>query len=125
MMNDRGESLTDSDYWDRTWSGRTIPEPLDPHGRGLNSTLPRRWHRFFSQSFASLGIRAGDRLLEAGCGGSVFLPYFVREYGLDAEGLDNSSEGCELSEAIAKQSGILTPIHFGDVLQPPAPLLRR
>jgi len=124
-MNDRVESLTDPDYWDRTWSARAIPEPLDPRSTGLNSTVARRWHRFFSQAFASLGVRAGDRVLEAGCGGSVFLPYFVAEYGLEAEGLDNSPEGCELSNAIAKRSGILTPIHFGDVLHPPASLLGR
>lgn len=125
MMSDRVESLTDSDYWDRTWAGRTIPQPLDPRSGGLNATVPRRWHRLFSQAFPSLGIRAGDRLLEAGCGGSVFLSYFVREHGLAAEGLDNSPEGCELSNAIARHSGILTPIHFGDVLHPPGPLLGR
>ena len=124
-MNDRVESLTDSAYWDRTWSHRAVPQPLNPRGSGLNSSVPRRWHRFFSQSFGSLGICAGDRLLEAGCGGSVFLPYFVGEHALDAEGLDNSTEGCELSNAIARRSGIPTPIHFGDVLHPPAALLGR
>jgi 2-polyprenyl-3-methyl-5-hydroxy-6-metoxy-1,4-benzoquinol methylase len=125
MMRDRVESLTDSDYWDKTWADRAVPQPLNPRDSGLNSTLPRRWHGFLSQSFGSLGIRAGDRLLEAGCGGSVFLPYFVTEYGLDAEGLDNSTEGCELSNAIARRSGIPTPIHFGDILHPPVSLLGR
>jgi hypothetical protein len=99
-----------------------IPQPLDARGRSLNATVPRRWHRFFSDLFASLGMRAGDRLLEAGCGGSVFLPYFVSEYGLAAEGLDNSREGCDLSGAIAERSGFFTPIHFGDVLRPDASL---
>jgi 2-polyprenyl-3-methyl-5-hydroxy-6-metoxy-1,4-benzoquinol methylase len=125
MVNERVESLTDANYWDRTWAGRIIPQPLDSRRRGLNATVPRRWHRFFSQVFASLDIRAGDRLLEAGCGGSVFLPYFVREHGLAAEGLDNSPEGCELSGAIARRSGFLTPIHFGDVIHPDASLLGR
>jgi 2-polyprenyl-3-methyl-5-hydroxy-6-metoxy-1,4-benzoquinol methylase len=125
MMDDRIESLTDSDYWDRTWARRTIPQPLDPHGGGLNASVPRRWHRFFLQTFDSLGMRAGDALLEAGCGGSVFLPYFAREHGLAAEGLDNSPEGCELSSAIAARSGVPTPIHFGDVLNPPISLLGR
>jgi 2-polyprenyl-3-methyl-5-hydroxy-6-metoxy-1,4-benzoquinol methylase len=125
IMNDRVESLTDPEYWDRTWSARTIPEPLNPRGAGLNSTVARRWHRFFSHAFGYLGIRAGDRLLEAGCGGSVFLPYFVTEHGLEAEGLDNSPEGCELSNAIANRFGILTPVHFGDVFYPPESLLGR
>jgi len=124
-VNEGVESLTDAHYWDRTWAGRAIPEPLDSRSRGLNATVPRRWHRFFSQLFRSLEIRAGDRLLEAGCGGSVFLPYFVREHGLAAEGLDNSPEGCELSGAIARRCGFHTPIHFSDVLHPDASLLGR
>jgi SAM-dependent methyltransferase len=122
---ERVASLTDSHYWDRTWAGRTIPQPLDPGEVGLNGTVPRRWHRFFTQAFARLRIRPGERLLEAGCGGSVFLPYFVKMHGLEAEGLDNSPEGCELCNAIAGRSGIPTPVHFGDVLHPPAPLLGR
>lgn len=124
-MNDRVQPLTDPKYWDRTWSGRTVPGPLNPRCAGLNGTVARRWHRFFSQTFTSLGIRAGDRLLEAGCGGSVYLPYFAAEHGLNAEGIDNSPEGCELSNAIAARSAIHTPIHFGDILHPPAALLGR
>jgi hypothetical protein len=125
VVNEGVESLTDAHYWDRTWAGRPVPQPLDSGGRGLNATVPRRWHRFLSQVFASLGIGAGDRLLEAGCGGSVFLPYFVREYGLAAEGLDNSPEGCELSGAIARRSGFLTPVHFADVLHADESLVGR
>lgn len=125
MDKDRSNSLTDTDYWDRTWSHRCVPEPLNPRAAGLNGTVARHWHGFFSQTFGSLGIRPGDLLLEAGCGGSVFLPYFVREFGLAAEGVDNSVEGCELSKAIAKRSGIHTAIHAGDVLHPPAALRGR
>jgi hypothetical protein len=84
MMTDQVELLTDSEYWDRTWAGRTIPQPFDPRDGGLNATVPRRWHRFFSQTFGVLGIQAGDRLLKAGCGGSVFLPYFANAHGLAA-----------------------------------------
>jgi len=125
MGDDRIESLTDTDYWDRTWSRRAVPEPLNPRASGLNGTVVRHWHGFFSHAFRSLGIRPGDRLLEAGCGGSVFLPYFVREYGLTAEGVDNSPEGCELSNAISRRAGIPTMIHSGDVLHPPAALRGR
>jgi len=118
-------SLTTATYWDRTWAGRAVPGPLDPQATGLNGTVPRRWHRFFADTFASIGLCAGDRLLEAGCGGSVFLPYFVAAHGLCAEGVDNSPEGCELSNAIARHSGLPTPIHCADVLHPPPPLLGR
>jgi 2-polyprenyl-3-methyl-5-hydroxy-6-metoxy-1,4-benzoquinol methylase len=114
------ETLTDSAYWDRTWSGRPVPEPLNPRAGGLNGTVPRRWHEFFAQTFRCLGLRSGDRVLEAGCGGSVFLPYFAREFGVSAEGIDNSPEGCELSNAITRRCGIPTAIHSGDILKPPA-----
>lgn len=119
------ESLTNAGYWDRTWSGRSVPPPLQPGARGLNGTVPRRWHGFFTETFAAIGLRPGDRLLEAGCGGSVFLPYFVQQHGLLAEGLDNSPEGCALSQAIARQSGFASAIHFGDVLHPDAALRGR
>lgn len=119
------ETLTDSAYWDRTWSGRPVPEPLNPRAGGLNGTVPRRWHEFFAHTFQSLGLHSGDRVLEAGCGGSVFLPYLAREFGLSAEGIDNSPEGCELANAITRRCGIPTIIHSGDVLNPPASLLGR
>jgi cyclopropane fatty-acyl-phospholipid synthase-like methyltransferase len=125
MGKDRIESLTGTDYWDRTWSHRPVPEPLNPHATGLNGTVARHWHALFSHAFGSLGIRPGDLLLEAGCDGSIFLPYFVREYGLAAEGIDNSPEGCELSNAISGRSGIHTAIYAGDVLRPPAALRGR
>jgi 2-polyprenyl-3-methyl-5-hydroxy-6-metoxy-1,4-benzoquinol methylase len=125
-MQDPGvDSLTDATYWDRTWSGRAVPAPLDPRATGLNGTVPRRWHDFFAPTLRTIGLHPGDRVLEAGCGGSVFLPYLAREFALSAEGIDNSPEGCALSNAIAARSGIPATIHFGDVLHPPAALRGR
>ncbi len=118
-------SLTDTHYWDRTWSGRPVPDPLDPRMPGLNGVVPRSWHGYFSAAFRELGIREGDRLLEAGCGGSVFLPYFRSQFSLVAEGIDNSPEGCDLSTAIARNSGVQTNIVCGDVFNPPHELLQR
>ena len=123
-MNDaRLQALTNTQHWDRVWAHRAVPLPLDPNQRGLNGTTPRQWHVFFQSTFQSLGIRDGDYLLEAGCGGSVFLPYFARQFGLVAEGIDNSTEGCELSNAIAHRCGTQTRIFAGDILDPPG-LLR-
>jgi SAM-dependent methyltransferase len=125
-MRDRNvSSLTDTQYWDRTWANQVIPDPLDPAQKGLNGVLSRSLHQFFDSLFQSLDARPGDLLLEAGCGGSVFLPYFRNRFGFAAEGLDNSEEGCQLSEAIAAKSGIETPIFLGDVLNPPEHLVNR
>jgi 2-polyprenyl-3-methyl-5-hydroxy-6-metoxy-1,4-benzoquinol methylase len=125
MQQDKVTTLTDVAYWDRTWSDRAIPVPLDPRAPGLNGVVQRRWHRYFADAFRRIGIAPGDRILEAGCGGSVFLPYFAREFGLVAEGIDNSPEGCALSEAIAARATLRTAIHCDDVLSPPERLKGR
>jgi 2-polyprenyl-3-methyl-5-hydroxy-6-metoxy-1,4-benzoquinol methylase len=119
------DSLTDTNYWDRTWANRTVPNPLDPSQGTLNGTVARSFHRFFERVFGSLDVKPGDLLLEAGCGGSVFLPYFCKQFGLAAEGLDNSEEGCGLSQAISEKSAITTRIVLGDVLNPPESLSER
>jgi hypothetical protein len=118
-------SLTDTQYWDGVWADRAVPYPLDPNQKGLNGYVARSYHRYFEAVFRSIGVKAGDMLCEAGGGGSIFLPYFRREFGLIAEGLDNSQEGCALSEAIARQCGIQTPVYCGDVFKPPENLLER
>ena len=117
--------LTDVAYWDRAWSGRETPAPLDPDAPGLNGTLQRSLHRFFTAAFGKIGASKGDSILEAGAGGSVILPYFRSRFGLQAEGIENSPVGAELSRAIAEASGIQTPIHHGDLFDPPAHLLQR
>lgn len=123
MKPDRAESLTDVSYWDRTWSDRDVPAPLDPRGAGLNAVVPRALHRFFTRAFADCALRRGDRVIEAGCGGSVFLPYFEREFGLAADGIDNSPEGCSLSRAIAAKSSTSSRIFCADVFDPPNEML--
>jgi 2-polyprenyl-3-methyl-5-hydroxy-6-metoxy-1,4-benzoquinol methylase len=125
MQDRKVTSLTDTEYWDRTWAHRVIPDPLDPVQKGLNGVLSRSLHQFFASIFRSIDVSPGDLLLEAGCGGSVFLPYFSKHFGFVAEGLDNSQEGVQLSEAIAAKSGIAAPIFLGDVLHPPEHLVNR
>jgi SAM-dependent methyltransferase len=123
MQQDRTDSLTDVAYWDRTWADRDVPTPLDPHGDGLNFVVPRALHAFFSDVFQKAGLHPGDRILEAGCGGSVFVPYFAREFRLVSDGIDNSPTGCALSEAIARRSGIESRIACADVFAPPTEML--
>jgi SAM-dependent methyltransferase len=62
------------------------------------------------------------RLLEVGCGGSVFLPYFRSEYGFEITGLDYSEIGCEKSRAIQNAANIPADIHQGDMFEPPGGL---
>lgn len=118
-------SLTNTQYWDSVWANREVPLPLNPNQKGLNGVVPRSYHDYFQRIFRSIDVKPEDLLCEAGCGGSIFLPYFRQQFDLIAEGLDNSKEGCSLSDAVANQCGIQTPIHFGDVFDPPEHLLER
>jgi len=122
-MNDK--HLTDVDYWDRNWAGRPITDPLDPDAAGLNGTQSRSLHRLFTRLFRKIGITAGARIVEAGCGGSTLLPYFRKEFGLTAEGFDNSPVGLDLSNAIARRIGIETPVYLADIFALPEHLRER
>lgn len=120
-----GKSLTDVAYWNNIWRDRPIPGPMDPDTPGLNGVHPRSFHRFFEAQVRDLGLKPGDLICEAGGGGSVKLPYLAKRWGLRAEVLDNSEEGCALSRAIADKAGIDTPVHCVDVFQPPEMLRER
>lgn len=125
MPHGNGQHLTDIAYWDHIWAGRSAPDPLDPAEPGLNNAVSRSFHRLFARSFDRIGLRPGSSIVEVGCGGSVMLPYFARTFGLRAEGIDNSPNGCALSEAIARKSGVDTAIHQADMFNLPDDLRGR
>ena len=125
MTKDAAFHLTDVAYWDRSWSGRPVPKPLDPEAAGLNGTLQRSLHKFFTEVFGKIGIERGERIVEAGSGGSIILPYFNSQFGLRAEGIENSSAGTGMSLAIAAKAGVDTPIHDADLFDLPPHLLQR
>jgi len=125
MLEQSADSLTQARYWDNVWADHTIPSPLDPFQKGLNGVVPRTCHRYFQALFQALDVKPGDLMLEAGCGGSIYPPYFRRHFGLVTEGLDNSEVACSLSEAIAEKCAIPATIVLGDALHPPQYMLGR
>jgi len=117
--------LTNLAYWDRNWAERPIAEPLDPRAGGLNGTQSRSLHRLFIRLFNKIGIGPNATIVEAGCGGSAILPYFKKEFGLKAEGFDNSPVGLDLCNAIARKSGLEAPVYLADIFALPADLRSR
>lgn len=113
------DSLTDSKYWDGVWVGREIPKPMPFSAPGLNGTISREFHGMFQNMFRACGLQHGDSICELGCGGSIYLPYFRREFGFDTSGVDFSPEGCALSRAIFAQAGLEGHIVQGDVFAEP------
>lgn len=121
----RHSHLTNVAYWDRNWANRPVPDALDPLAPGLNATLARSLHKFFSQALETIGAKRGDLIVEAGSGGSIILPYLSTRFGLRAEGIENSRIGSDMSRAIAAKTGVDTPIHEADLFNVPQQLLQR
>jgi SAM-dependent methyltransferase len=59
----------------------------------------------------------GRRLLEMGCGGSRWLPWFAREMGYAVEGVDYSLRGCRNATSGLEAAGVAGMIHCRDFLE--------
>jgi len=119
------ESLTSPAYWDGIWQRKNIPKPLDPSSRALRDFGRRQWDRYFRHvlSLTDLLSRTSPgRLLEVGCGGSIFLPYFGKEFGFELVGIDYSEVGCAKSRAIHSAAHVPAEIQQCDMFNPPAHL---
>src|SRR5271169_2084091 len=84
-----GADKAGSSYWDRMWATGTLPEPIDPHLRGLKNYPFRKFHELFARIFRGHSTQ-GKKLIEIGCAQSVFLPYFAKHFGFEVSGLDRS-----------------------------------
>jgi len=71
---------------------------------------------FWHQAFDQLGINAGDRLLDVGCGTGIWLDRLEAEYGALGSGID-VSKAC-LNEA-AGENETTRPLACGDVVDLP------
>ncbi len=88
-------------------SAPLYPQPERFRG---NFDLVDRFRRFVPDG-------KGRRLLEMGCGGSKWLPWFGREMGYAVEGVDYSPKGCALARQSLDAAGIAGKVHYADFLQ--------
>jgi 2-polyprenyl-3-methyl-5-hydroxy-6-metoxy-1,4-benzoquinol methylase len=100
--------LAGESYWTREWESRKIRRSVD-----LRNFVSSRFDAFFLRHLAGM---SGD-LLEVGCAGSVWLPYFNLRFGLSVHGIDYSNVGCQQSEEILKAHGVRGTIQCRDVFQ--------
>ena len=61
-------------------------------------------------------------LLEVGCGGSQYLAYFAKEFGLHVTGLDYSEPGCASAARLLTREGVSGRIVCADFFDPPRSL---
>lgn len=68
-----------------------------------------------------LGSRRGQRLLEVGCGSSLWLPYFSRQFGMEVAGIDYSDVGLAMSERVLQLNGVRGSLRKADFRDGPGP----
>ena len=106
-------------YWDEVWAQqRAVPE-LDPRSRAVTRQFDRVFDREVRAALRLWGGTAGS-LVEVGCGGSCYLPYFARHHGLCVSGLDYSEAGCANAARALVEQGVTGEIRRGDMFAPPA-----
>jgi len=96
-------SLTDQSYWDSVWSY------TDDHLREIPVVGDGLHQRRLMQLFRRY-LRAGDRFLEVGAGGSAWPAHVASTLGAQGWGIDFSSGGLGIAAACATRDGV--PVHL-------------
>jgi SAM-dependent methyltransferase len=96
--------LGGSSYWDELWSV-TVNHPIN-----LGSYYHYRLDKFFNKF-----ILRNSKVLEIGCGGSQWLPYFAKEYQAEVWGIDYSKTGVDLVRVNLKTQNVNGKIILGDI----------
>jgi SAM-dependent methyltransferase len=103
--------LTSPEVWDSFYTNhiageRPLPALLQPDSYGR-----RRFIELFRQV---LPRDPAGRVLEVGCGGSEFLPFFAKEFGYALTGIDYSPAGAALARRNLELLGLPGRIVQGD-----------
>lgn len=111
-------------YWSSFWHQHALPAPVT-FDQKTEESYPFRKLDDFLSSILESGNTTGKRILEIGCGNSVYLSYFAKRFGFLPEGLDYSEYGCNQTRRILERDGVKGIIHLGDLFHPPSALLGR
>lgn len=95
--------LTDVKYWDNVKGGGHYPDLSWNYG---DIETARVFHGI---------MKRGDKVLELGCGGSYFLPYFARKYGVQVYGIDYSIPQLNRAFCNLQKAGVKGELMLGDM----------
>lgn len=105
--------LSTKDMWEKTYDGASASTSYaSPETRCGTFELVRIFRKYFPPT-------PGLRLLEMGCGGSKYLPWFARELGYTVEGIDYTQTGCETARRNLAAAGVSGQVHCEDFLNLP------
>jgi 2-polyprenyl-3-methyl-5-hydroxy-6-metoxy-1,4-benzoquinol methylase len=111
-------------YWTNFWKQTDLPEAFDFETGKVNDYPYKILHNTFLKILKN---KKGSevKFLEIGCGNSVFLPYFAKNFGFSIYGLDYSEFACKQSERILEREGTPGIIVMGDAFDPPQEMLEK
>jgi SAM-dependent methyltransferase len=98
------------------WLTDALPTPLDFSPGVRVKPVSRHIRDFVVAHIRPLGPTPA--VIEVGCGGSVWLPYFRKELGWRAAGVDYSPRGCALARRVLDRASVDVPIHCCDLFAP-------
>jgi SAM-dependent methyltransferase len=115
---------TTREFWNGLWRTGTPLAALRPRSTSILCQYDRSVDAAVSAALSSWGGSAST-LIELGCGGSPYLPYFAKHHGLQVSGLDYSDIGCARARAVLQAEHAAGTIVEGDIFSPPPELLGR
>jgi cyclopropane fatty-acyl-phospholipid synthase-like methyltransferase len=120
--HDSNSDKAGESYWTSFWKNYKLPPPIDLSKRNLNNYYFRKLDGILRKTFNELNPD-NKSLIEIGCGNSVYLSYFNRQFGFNVSGLDYSEFGCKQTERILTRDNIKGIIIQGDLFNPPSELI--
>lgn len=106
-------------YWQAAWQ-REAPDPVDLDDARLTNHMNLLLGDFLARHLPV--ATPGQVLIEAGCGGSAWLPVFATRFGYRVRGVDYSEQGCQLARAVLRKAGVTGEILQADLFHPPQAL---
>lgn len=107
------ERLTEPIYWENGYYRRRRERP-----KYLPNPRKYRGHYELDCIFKSLfKLDKSKKFLELGAGGSIWLPYFAKEFEFEVYGIDYSKTGCELAKRNLNLAGVKGHIFCEDFFQ--------
>ena len=107
-----------TEYWNRSERNQQIVLQRFKPAPGIRGYAKRAWHAAFLRAFTGLPSQQ-RKLLELGCGGSAFLPYFAIELGFQVFGIDYSENGCDLARSMCAAHGVRADVVCVDFFKAP------
>lgn len=117
MSFEKNGDIAGKDYWNEAWADRIIAAPINPRDLSLKNYVNRRFHNIFKRVFDNR--QTGLKLLEIGCAGSAWLPYFSLEYGFKVSGIDYSEVGCQQARDVLALAGVEGEVYQVDMFEVP------